>query len=191
MAESVQAFTYRDVVLTLAGGGGNVTYSTSTGAAHGSATEYLLVGEPGDISITFGGSGTSRVLDRGVFDQLRLGDDEPSEVSGSAQFRDMLDGSADTLVAWLTSLRDGSANNKDSNVPESTSVSTSGADDAEVMSAALKIVWTNAGNSADTAAIAWNVVSCSSFSIAESAGDVTKVSFSFVCHDAPANVYQA
>ena len=181
MAESVQAFTYRDVVLTLAGGGGNVTYSTSTGAAHGSATEYLLVG----------GSGTSRVLDRGVFDQLRLGDDEPSEVSGSAQFRDMLDGSADTLVAWLTSLRDGSANNKDSNVPESTSVSTSGADDAEVMSAALKIVWTNAGNSADTAAIAWNVVSCSSFSIAESAGDVTKVSFSFVCHDAPANVYQA
>lgn len=191
MAESVQAFTYRDVVLTLAGGGGNVTYSTSTGAAHGSATEYTLVGEPGDISITFGGSGTSRVLDRGVFDQLRLGDDEPSEVSGSAQFRDMLDGSADTLVAWLTSLRDGSANNKDGNVPESTSVSTSGADDAEVMSAALKIVWTNAGNAADTAAIAWNIVSCSSFSIAESAGDVTKVSFSFVCHDAPANVYQA
>ena len=191
MAESVQAFTYRDVVLTLAGGGGNVTYSTSTGAAHGSATEYTLVGEPGDISITFGGSGTSRVLDRGVFDQLRLGDDEPSEVSGSAQFRDMLDGSADTLVAWLTALRDGSANNKDSNVPESTSVSTSGADDAEVMSAALKIVWTNAGNAADTAAIAWNIVSCSSFSIAESAGDVTKVSFSFVCHDAPANVYQA
>ena len=191
MAESTQAFTYRDVVLTLAGGGGNVTYSTSTGALHGSGVEYTLVGEPGDISITLGGSAMVRVNDRGVFDQLRLGDEEPSEISGSAQFRDMLDGSADTLVAWLTSLRDGSANNKNANVPESTSVSTASADDAEVMSAALKLVWTNAGNAADTAAIAWNIVTCSAFSIAESAGDVTKVNFTFVAHDAPSNVYQA
>jgi len=190
MAELLTAFTYRDVVVTLAGGGGNVTYSTSTGALHGSGTEYTLVGEPGDISITFGGSDSVRVLDRGVFDQLRLGDDQPSEISGSAQFRDMLDGtSTDTLVGWLTALRDGSANNKNSTIPESTS-STAGADDAEVMSCALKIVYTNAG-SATTAAIAWNIVTCSSFSIAESAGDVTRVSFTFVAHDAPANVYQA
>ena len=189
MAELLTAFTYRDVTVTLAGGGGNITYSTSTGALHASGTEYTLVGEPGDISITFGGSDSVRVLDRGVFDQLRLGDDQPSEISGSAQFRDMLDGtSTDTLVGWLTALRDGTANNKNSTIPESTS-STAGGDDAEVMSCAIKIHYVNAG-SGQAAAVAWNICTCSSFSIAESAGDVTRVSFTFVGHDAPANVYQ-
>ena len=192
MAESVQAFTYRDVIITLAGGGGNITYSTTTGAAHGSATEYTLVGEPGDITITWGGSDKIRGMDRGKFDQLRRGDDQPSTISGSAQFRDMLDGTSTlTLAGYLLAMRDGDPDNANSTVPESTSVSTAGADDADTHTCALKIAWTNDGNSADTAAIAWNIVECNDFSIGESAGDLTRVNFSFTMHDQPANVYRA
>lgn len=189
MAESTQVHSKRDLVVTLAGGGAAATYSTSTGALAMGATEYTFVGEEGDVSLTFGGSPAVRVLDRGVLDQLRSGNEEPGQVTFTAQFRDLTNGAtAVTLVGLLYSLRFGTANDKDASTPESTSVSSAGADDAETMSLALKLVWTNAGNSSDVSTLAVNRVTCSSLTINEG-GDYTQVSATLDIHDSPANWY--
>ena len=191
MAVSVQTYTYRDVTLTLATSGGPQTYSSSTGAAHGSAVETVVVGESSDLSLTIGGADVIRITDRGSFDQLRLGDDQPAEISGTIQFRDLVDAAAPTLAAILISSRQGDADDKLASIGESTSVSGQGNDDAEVFTFAMKIAWANAGNAADTSTIAVNVCSCTSVSVAESAGDFTKLSFTAVIHDKPSAWYIA
>jgi len=190
MAVSERTYTYRDVVFTLADSGGPTTYNTSTGAAAMGAVETTVVGEAGDLSLTFGGADVIRILDRGKFDQLRLGDDQPAELSGTIQYRDLVDGSGPTIAAILLASRQGDADDKNGQVGESTS-STDGNDDAEVYTFALKIAWTNAGNSSDTSTIAVNICSCTSFAINEAAGDYTKITFTIVIHDAPGDWYIA
>jgi len=153
MAESSIVKTKIDGTLTLAsqataGGGG----FNSDGTQPSGAVWYVIAYEAGDFSLTVPGvqGAVNNFLDRGKITDppsIRLGDEAAITFSLTAMFRDMTDGSADTLMDIL---------NQQGNVAStwtSTTSTSPASDDAEVWTVDLKLEITNAGDGTDTHAL--------------------------------------
>ena len=98
MAESLKTKNKRDVTITLTDFAG--------------ANSYEIVGESGDVSITIGGVSVDEYLDRGRRTSppdIRLVDDQTSELSFSIYLRDVADASYSTLLSILNNFSNGTS----------------------------------------------------------------------------------
>lgn len=187
MAESTIVKTRIDGTLQLAALGGGA-YDIGTGALDGAAESYTVSFENGDLSLTLPSRAVSHFKDRGRTTSppsLRYGEDQDGSISFSAHLRDLSDGSVAVLMDIASTLH-GNPRGYVETDWESTLASSAGAGDAEVFSIAFKLTITNAGDGADTHALACNYVTGT---ITLTEGDPTTIQFSGAIHDRADLVY--